>query len=342
MKGIAGIALAVGLLLALPATTGSAEAADLAQLKKEAMDAGQKEVMVYLPAARAFQPLFDKFKADYPEFTVNTTELFGPALFARLEAERASGTMTADVIVSGELDFPVLAEDGWLQSYSPAGSEKLDATYVGADNRWIVWGLGPVGVMVNTTAVSKQGPHRWKDVLAAEFAGKIIINNPETPTTSTLSMATLYHEGRIDKAWTEAFAALKPTVAASTSAMLQAIATGQATVAPFMPYALYRVAKAQGAPVEFWFMEDGNPAMPLSAGVVDKAPHDKAAAFFVSYLISEAGTAAGPALGQLSPVPGTPWLEGAPANLEVLALTGKTLQDALQTWKAEGVPLLAK
>lgn len=342
MKGIAGIALAVGLWLAAPAQVGTAQAADLDRLKKEALDAGQTEVMVYLPAARAFQPLFEKFRQDFPEFAVSTTELFGPALFARLEAERASGAMTADVVLSGEIDFPVLAQDGWLQSYVPAGADKLDAAYVGADDRWIVWGLGPVGVMVNTTAVNKPGPHSWKDLIAPEFAGKVIINNPETPTTSTLSMVTLHHEGRIDAAWIEAFAALKPTVAASTSAMLQAVATGQSTVAPFMPYALYRVAKAQGAPVEFWFMEDGNPAMPLSAGVVEKAPHDKAARLFVSYLISKAGLAAGPALGQYSPVPGAPSPAEAPADAEVLVLTGKTLQDALAAWKAEGVPLLTK
>ncbi|MBW8638460.1 extracellular solute-binding protein [Hoeflea sp. WL0058] len=308
----------------------------LESLHQQAVDAGQTEINVYLPAVRAFQPLIDKFTEAYPDITVTTTELSGPALFARLEAEKATGAMNADFIISGDLDFPVLAEDGWLQAFEPLGVESLGEAYVGADNGWIVWALGPVGVVVNTTVVDKDGPHSWSDLNSPEFAGKMVINNPATPSTSTVSMATLFAEGRIDDAWVDGFAAQNPSTAASTSAMMQSMATGQYPVAPFLPYALYRVLAAQGAPVDFWFMEDGNPAMPLSAGIVAGAPHADAGRLFSSWLISDQGVALQNSLGQISTVDGAPKQEGL---TEVLAVTGQDLSDALSDWKSRAARL---
>lgn len=328
----------IGLTLAIAvAPLASAQAQDgLAELHRQAVEAGQTELNLYMPAVRAFQPLLDAFAQDYPDIRITPTELSGPAMFARLEAEKASGQISADLIISGELDFPVLAEDGWLQAYAPLGADKLDDAYVGRDDKWIVWALGPVGVVVNTAVISRAAPHRWSDLTAPEFAGKMAINNPATPTTSTVSMATLLAEGRIDDAWVDAFAAQKPATAASTSAMMQSVATGQYPVAPFLPYALYRVLSAKGAPVDFWFMEDGNPAMPLSAGIAEGAPHAQAARLFSSWLISERGVALQEALGQISTVDGAPGLDGA---ADVLAVTGQHLSDALANWESRAARL---
>lgn len=327
-----GITLAASLgALLMPA--GARAQDTLESLHQQAIASAQTELMIYLPAVRAFQPLLDAFTASYPEITIATSELSGPALFARLEAERATRTPTADLVLTGELDFPVLAEDGWLEAYAPPGIEALAPEYVGTANQWLVWSLGLVGPVVNTTVISGEGTHSWSELTDAAFAGQMVINNPMTPGTSTLSLATLYEAGVIDDAWVGGFASRAPATAASTSAMLQSVATGQYPVVPFMPYALFRVIAAQGAPVAFWAMAEGYPTMPLSAGIVENAPHPAAARLFMAWLISDESAALQPRLGQVSTVAGAPGIEGFDGTL--IALTGQRLVEALAVWSEQ-------
>src|SRR6185437_5133900 len=163
----------------------------------------------------------------------------------------------------------------------------------------VVWALGIAGPVVNASAISSDGPHGWRDLTAAGFRGKVAITSPTTLTTSTMALVEALDAKVIDTAWLDAFAALNPATLASTSAVMQAVATGQYSIAPFMALIVADNAKRLGAPVSFWYLRDGNPVVPFSAGILASAPHPKASELFASWLLSETSQKISATLGQI-------------------------------------------
>ncbi len=103
----------------------------------------------------------------------------------------------------------------------------------------------------------------------------------------------------IDQKWLGSFAALDPAVLATTSAVMQSVATGQYAIAPFMALIVSDNAERLGAPVAFWYLKEGNPVVPTSAGVLAAAPHPKSAELFVSWLLSDSSQKISATLGQI-------------------------------------------
>ena len=173
-----------------------AQAADLQPLYQAARAAGETQLAIYLPAAACrHKPFFDAFAHEFPGITIAPTDLFGAALFARLEAEQASGKPQADLVLSGDLDFPTLASHGWLRAYQPVGADKLPAQYLGADGKWVVWSLALVGPVVNTSAIKSDGPHAWADLTDPALHGKVAMTSATTLTTSPMALVEAMNGG---------------------------------------------------------------------------------------------------------------------------------------------------
>src|SRR5579871_1270803 len=151
---VSAAAIAACVALAGGSRDARADGDDLKALYEAAKTAGETTISVYLPAAASSQPIFDAFEKDFPGIKVVPTDLFGAALFARLEAEAASGKPQADVITSGDLDFPTLKSKGYLTPFKPASANDLASEYIGADQQWIIWELVPIGPAVNTTQIN--------------------------------------------------------------------------------------------------------------------------------------------------------------------------------------------
>ncbi len=330
-------AFAGACLSVLPAMAGLAHAdeAGLKALYEAAKAAGEDTVSIYMPAAASNQPMFDIFEAEFPGITITPTDIYGAAMFARLEAEVATGKPQADVLSSGDLDFPTLYSKGYLESYEPAGIADLSKSYVGTDNSWYVWSLVPVGPGINTDMISGDGPTSWADLLDPALKGKMAMTSATTLTTSPMAMVQALAGGAIDDAWISAFAAQKPSIGKGTSATMLSVAQGQFAVAPFMALTVLNAAKAKGAPVKFNYLKEGNAVVPLSAGLMKGAPHPNAAKLFISWLLSPSGAKiAAEKLGSVGTMPGSPEPEGMPANHKLLVLTGDAMQAALKDWVA--------
>jgi iron(III) transport system substrate-binding protein len=319
-----------------------AQSADLQSLYQAAKSAGETEVVVYLPAAASYKPFFEAFSREFPGIRVASTDIFGAALFARLEAEQASGKPQADVVVSGDIDFPTLTARGWLRAYKPVGIEKLSAEYVGTDGKWVVWALSLVGPVVNANAIKAEGPHSWADLLDPAFRGKVAMTSPTTLTTSPMALVEALDAKIINPKWLDSFAALNPAVLASTSAVMQSVATGQYSVAPFMALIVSDNAKRRGAPVSFWYLKEGNPVVPTSAGVLASAPHPKSAELFASWLLSENSQKISATIGQIGTPPNAPTPPDYPPGTKLFVLTGDAMQKALKDWFAGPAKSLIK
>ena len=319
-----------------------AQGADLQSLYKAAKSAGETEIVIYLPAAASYKPYFEAFAREFPGIRVAPTDIFGAALFARLEAEQASGKAEADMVVSGDIDFPTLAARGWLRSYRPVGSETLAAEYVGTDGKWVVWALGIIGPVVNASAIKTQGPHSWADLVDPAWRGKIAMTSSTTLTTSPIALVETLDAKVIDQKWIDALATQNPAVLASTSAVMQSVATGQYTMAPFTTGIVFGNARRLGAPVSFWYLKEGNPVVPFSAGVLASATHPKAAELFVSWLLTESSQKISATLGQIGTPPNAPTPADFPPGTKLFVLTGDTMQKALKDWFAGPAKSLGK
>ena len=132
----------------------------------------------------------------------------------------------------------------------------------------------------------------------------------------------------------DAFAKLEPAVLNSTSAVMQAVATGQYAMAPFMALVVSDNAKAKGAPVSFWYLKEGNSVVPFSAGVLATAPHPHAAELFASWLLGPTSQKISATLGQIGTPPNSPTPPDFPAGTKLFALTGDAMQKALKDWFA--------
>lgn len=325
---------------------GAAAKADDAQLQtlyESAKSTGQTNVSLYAPATGSYAAMFKAFEARFPGITITATDMWGSALFSRLEAEAASKTYGVDVVASGIQDFATLTGAGYLSTFTPAGIEDIPSEFISPDSNWFTFQLVPIGPVINTTRLGDKPPKKWADLLDPALKGQMSITSPTTLTVAPLGLTQMREFGVIDDAWIEKFAALTPAINTSTSGTMLSVSQGQYSMAPLMVLSVYNVAKAKGAPVEFFYLEEGNPVMPITAGVMKTAPNPKAGELFISWVLSEEGARLlAKETGSIGTRKGAPGVAGMPEGHKLLSLPANKLGSAIDTWMAGPAKLFAR
>jgi len=313
-RQIAGTTLALLAGAEIPAPA-RAQAAGLQDLYKAAQAAGQKEVTMYASSSADNLPVYEVFSKRFPGITVKSTDMFGPPLEARLQAEFASTGPQVDLIASGEPDLLNFQKHGWLQPYLPDTAKGIPQELIGPDNLWIGYATIPLGVIVNTSAVGAADmPKTWKDLVAPRWRGKVSMSNPGGINGLSQAFAAAMKGGVIDQAWLEACAANKPLITPGAVAALQMVATGQANMCPITALAQYSNAKKQGAPLVWIIPAEGYTALPAPVALLTKAPHPEAAKLLVSWLMTPEGQELFAKTGQPGTMPGAPPLDLPPGT----------------------------
>jgi iron(III) transport system substrate-binding protein len=128
-----------------------------------------------------------KFESEYPDVKLRWVRDSTGIITAKLLAEKAAPQ--ADVVMGvAATSLLVLEKEGMLQAYAPKGVEKLNQRFVDDTKppSWVgmdVWGAT---ICFNTIEAAKQGltkPESWKDLLKAEYKGKIVMPNPASSGT---------------------------------------------------------------------------------------------------------------------------------------------------------------
>ena len=89
----------------------------------------------------------------------------------------------------------LLKSEGMLEPYAPAGVEKLDSKFVDGDNppSWVGMDAWVAAVCYNTVEAGKAGltpPTSWKDLTDAQYAGHLIMPNPNSSGTGFLDVSS--------------------------------------------------------------------------------------------------------------------------------------------------------
>jgi iron(III) transport system substrate-binding protein len=147
----------------------------------------------------------ETFNASHPDITINWVRDSTGIITAKLLAERDNPQ--ADVVwgLAGT-SLLLLKADGMLEPYKPAGVENLDRKFVDGDNppAWVGMDAWVAAVCYNTVEAGKAGltpPTSWKDLTNPQYAGHIIMPNPNSSGTGFLDVSSWLQMFGNDGGW---------------------------------------------------------------------------------------------------------------------------------------------
>ncbi|MGP0225123.1 ABC transporter substrate-binding protein [Paenarthrobacter sp. NCHU4564] len=209
-------------------------------------------------------------------------------LTARIEAERLSGDVKADVLLAADSGtFEGYKKKNLLLQYSPADVTSLNKDVVDPDGFYTGTRVIPTVIAYNTEAV-KSAPTSWASLTDSDFAGKITMPNPDVSGAAAYNAAVWLNEPALGDSWLTALAANKPVVAESNGPVAQAVAAGTQPIGIVVDY-LVRELKAAGSPVDVAYPSEGVPYVSEPVGIFSDTKVKDAAEAFVDFLVSSDG-----------------------------------------------------
>ena len=203
-----------------------------------------------------------KFNESHPDIKINWVRDSTGIITAKLLAEK--NNPQADVVwgLAGT-SLLLLKSEGMLEPYAPAGVEKLDSKFVDGDNppAWVGMDAWVAAVCYNTVEAGKAGltpPTSWKDLTDAQYAGHLIMPNPNSSGTGFLDVSSWIQVMGEDAAW-DYMDALHKNIGVYThsgSKPCKQSGSGEFPIGISWPGRAIKIIKA-GAPMEMIIPEEG-------------------------------------------------------------------------------------
>jgi iron(III) transport system substrate-binding protein len=286
---------------------GSANYTAMEALYHQAVSAGQKSVVIYGPSAGTDMALYTAFKKSFPDITVTGVPVVGPPMTAKLSAEMSSGKHVDDIAYTGSTDMLAYIKSGWFTPYKPStlppASDLATESY-GPGNDFFGFTVGLSGMMYNTSSVqASQVPTTWTGLLAPQWKNKMVMYDP----TAIGEMDDIFaHLALVpgDSGMMTGLKAQNPQLSPSSdiTGPVTAVADGAKSLGIGVPYAFYLVAKAGGAPVQFYLLNADNYTVTLYGGIVKGAPDPLAAELYEDWMYTPQAAAAIASEGEYSTV----------------------------------------
>lgn len=332
-KPMAAAATLAALALTLAGCSTPAEAKPDASTAVAALGASTLTVYTSEPQAK-IDAIVAAFNREQPNVKVQVYRAGTGDLTARIEAERVSGDVKADVLLAADAGtFETYKKKDLLLKYSPADVAALNKDVVDPDGFYTGTRIIPTVIAYNTTVVSTP-PTSWASLTGSEYAGKITMPNPDVSGAAAYNAAVWLDEPSLGDAWLSDLAANKPVVAESNGPVSQAVASGTQPVGIVVDY-LVRELKAAGSPVEVAYPSEGVPYVSQPVGIFADTEQKQASQAFVDFLVSDDGQKLAVEQSYL-PVRndvGTP--AGAPSMTDIKILSPKL--DVINSTKASAV-----
>ena len=136
--------------------------------------------------------IVEGFKAKYPDIDVDWQSAGAGKIMAKLEAERQSGHLMADIIWTSEVpDFYQMKNEGLLEQYTPAGFNEVLNPFDDYDGSFTAARLGTLGIVINTNKI-KTPPESWETIATdANYKNSFGIADPALSGTAFMSIALL-------------------------------------------------------------------------------------------------------------------------------------------------------
>ncbi len=132
------------------------------------------------------------FKAKYPDIEVDYQSAGAGKIMAKLDAERQSGQILADIIWTSEVpDFYQMRQEGLLEKFTPAAFNEILNPFDDYDGSFTAVRLGTLGIVINTDDVTTP-PTTWEEIATgAQYKDAFGIADPALSGTAYMSVALL-------------------------------------------------------------------------------------------------------------------------------------------------------
>lgn len=136
--------------------------------------------------------IVEGFKAQNPDIEVDWQSAGAGKIMAKLEAERQSGHLMADIIWTSEVpDFYQMKSEGLLEKYQPAGFEELLNPFDDYDGSFTAARLGTLGIVININKIPTE-PTSWETIATDPlYKDSFGIADPALSGTAFMSIALL-------------------------------------------------------------------------------------------------------------------------------------------------------
>jgi len=294
---------------------GSAEiAAQMDELYTQAQEAGETSVVVYGPGEQLYGSAYQVFMARYPDIQVTGEYIFGAELSTRLDQEFSSGQHVGSIQTGGPAITDATNAAGRCEVSDPFAAADLDVPAADDGTYRAVVGY-PFGIAYNTDKISeKELPQRFVDIVAPDFTGRFVLEDPTTTNGTTNSLAQMHAAGIIDDAWMQQLADGAPMIRGNGALSVQAVATGEADFEPLAQYVMYKQSIDDGLPIGFFVPSEGSRIEYHYSCILADAPNPKATELLYNWLFTPEGQTALAESGVYGLRPGTP----APGDLPAL------------------------
>ena len=243
------------------------------------------ELVFYGFAGNHVQPLIQAFNKHYPDIKVHAVTLQGPAIIARLRAEK--NHPQADVANTAS---DLLLENTDLIDPDPHSHEADFPSWAVIRDGSKIYGYGySIAMqvfMINTGQMKPaDAPHSWKDLIKPQYHGKFLLGNPGSTTAgydSYAQMLQIVGPEEIGKFINNA------VFSPETNLVPQEVARGE------IPMGLVEETKAdemhqQGYPVTIIYPAEGIVPTVDGWSLVKNRPHPENAQLFLDFVNSKEG-----------------------------------------------------
>lgn len=189
LKKIASLCVAAGIAISSVMLSGCG--ADGGE-KEDGKNLSNKLVIYTSMKESLIGGIVEGFKAKYPDIEIDYQSAGAGKIMAKLEAERQSGHIMADVIWTSEVpDFYQMRNDGMLEKYQPTVFNEILNPFDDYDGSFTAARLGTLGIVINTEKVSTP-PKGWEEIATSPtYKGAFGIADPALSGTAYMSVALL-------------------------------------------------------------------------------------------------------------------------------------------------------
>lgn len=225
--------------------------------------ASAEELVVYTAIEADQLPGYkEAFEEDNPGIEISFVRDSTGIITAKLLAEKENPQ--ADVVWGlAATSLMLLEADGLLEAYAPAGVDKLSPKFVDAKSppAWVgmdAWGATICFNTVEAEAKGMTAPTSWKDLAKPEYAGQVVMPNPNSSGTGFLMVASWIQLMGEEEAW-KFMDALHENAAVYThsgSKPCRMAGAGEYVMGISFEYRAAKT-KADGAPIDLIFPSEG-------------------------------------------------------------------------------------
>jgi iron(III) transport system substrate-binding protein len=244
----------------------------------------------------------DAFRQRHPAVTVEWIRGGTNQILPRLRAEIAAGGARADLLLLADsLTFEGLKAEGLLRESpdvdigaTPPERHDPARAYFGTK-------LLTTGIVMNTRAPFT--PRAWADLLRPEARNMTVMPSPAVSGAAAIHVQTLAQDPKLGWDYLTKLAGAGIQPRGGNGQVMQSVAGGERAFGIVVDYLPIREA-AKGAPLRFIFPEDGVSAVTEPAAILKSSRNPRAAAAFISFLLSREGQELASSQGFLPADPG--------------------------------------